>query len=369
MKVALVHDHLTQDGGAEKVLKVFQTIFPEAPTFTLVYDPEKTDPIFREREIQTSFIQKLPWGKKKYQWFLPLMPWATENHNLMDYDVVLSSSSGFAKGVITGPKALHLCYCHTPTRYLWTDTHDYIANLNRNGLVKRIIPSLLVDLRLWDRLAADRVDLFIANSKTVQERIKKYYRRESEIIYPPVETEKFKIADRLGNYYLAGGRLVPYKRFDLVIQAFNRLNIPLKIFGTGPEEARLRTQAKANIEFLGKVTESELVELYSHCLAFIHPQVEDFGLTVIEAMASGRPVIAFAGGGAKETVIEGVTGKFFDEQSWEALGDTIIRFQPSTYQPERIRAQAEQFDTANFKEKIKNYLEKSWTEFNGSQNP
>jgi glycosyltransferase involved in cell wall biosynthesis len=363
MKIALVHDHLTQDGGAEKVLKIFQEIFPEAPTYTLIYDKEKTDPIFQNRDIRTSFIQNFPFGIKKYQWFLSLMPLATEKHNLMEYDIVLSSSSAFAKGVITKPDSLHICYCHTPTRYLWTDTHDYVANLNRNWLIKKIIPSILVDLRLWDRLAADRVDKFIANSKTVQERIKKYYRKESDIIHPPVETGKFQISNQIGNYYLAGGRLVPYKRFDLVIQAFNRLNIPLKIFGTGPEEEKLKALAKPNIEFLGKVPDEELARLYSQCIAFIHPQIEDFGITAIETMASGRPVIAFAAGGALETVADGTTGKFFDEQSWEALGDAIIRFQPEKFSPEKIKEHSRKFDILTFKQKIKDYIERSWKEF------
>jgi glycosyltransferase involved in cell wall biosynthesis len=363
MKIALVHDHLTQDGGAEKVLKIFQEIFPEAPTYTLVYDRKKTDPIFQERDIRTSFLQNFPLGIKKYQWFLPLMPLATEKYNLMEYDIILSSSSAFAKGVITKPESLHICYCHTPTRYLWTDTHDYVAGLKYNRLVKKIIPSFLTNLRLWDRIAADRVDRFIANSKTVQDRIRKYYRRESDLIHPPVETAKFQTAEKVGNYYLTGGRLVPYKRFDLVIDAFNRLNIPLKIFGTGPEEENLKARAKANIEFLGKVPDDELAKIYSQCIAFIHPQVEDFGITAIEAMASGRPVIAFAAGGALETVEENKTGLFFDEQSWESLGDAIIRFKPENYNPHEIRIYAQKFDTQSFKQKIKDYIENSWTKF------
>jgi len=201
MKIALIHDHLTQAGGAEKVLQCLQEIFPSAPTYTLIYDSEKLK-LFKDKKIITSFLQKMPWVLKRYQMYLPLMPTATESYNLMDYDVVISSSSAFAKGVITRSNTLHLCYCHTPTRYLWSDTHRYVEELRYNKLVKKFIPLLLTRLRQWDRLAADRVDYFLASSNNVALRIKKYYRRESTVIYPPVETDKFKLADQLGNYFL-----------------------------------------------------------------------------------------------------------------------------------------------------------------------
>jgi glycosyltransferase involved in cell wall biosynthesis len=291
------------------------------------------------------------------------MPLATEKYELDGYDVVLSNSSALSKGVITRPDSLHICYCHTPTRYLWTDTHLYIKGLSQGSLVKKVVSLMLPKLRMWDRMAADRVDEFIANSKTVQKRISKYYGRESDLIYPPVDVSEFKIFPAQENYYLAGGRLVPYKKFDLVVQAFNKLGIPLKIFGEGPEAEKLQKMAKPNIEFLGKVTDEQKKELYGKCLAFIHPQEEDFGLMVIEAMASGRPVIAYQKGGATETVVDGKTGKFFPDQSWESLAHTIIRFRPEEYKPEEIRAHAAQFGTAVFKEKIKNYIENSWQKF------
>jgi glycosyltransferase involved in cell wall biosynthesis len=363
MKVALVHDHLTQDGGAERVLRVFHEIFPEAPIYTLVFDKKKMGKEFSGENIKTSFIQKIPGGVGKFKWFLPLMPLATEKYELDNYDVVLSNSSALSKGVITRPETLHICYCHTPTRYLWTDTHLYIKELAHGKLVKKVISLMLPRLRIWDRMAAERVDKFIANSKTVQKRISKYYGRESHLIYPPVDVSKFSVAPVQENYYLAGGRLVPYKRFDLVVQAFNKLGIPLKIFGEGPELQKLREMAKPNIEFLGKVSDEEKKELYRKCLAFIHPQEEDFGLMVIETMASGRPVIAYAKGGALETVLEGKTGKFFHDQSWESLAHTVIRFKPEEYKAEEIRAHAEQFDAGEFKNKIKNYIENSWQEF------
>jgi glycosyltransferase involved in cell wall biosynthesis len=363
MRIALVHDHLTQDGGAERVLRVFREIFPDAPVYALVYDKKKMGKEFDGKNVKTSFIQKIPGGVKKFKWFLPLMPLATEKYELDGYDVVLSNSSALSKGVITRPDTLHICYCHTPTRYLWTDTHLYIRELSHGSLVKKAISLMLPRLRIWDRMAAERVDKFIANSKTVQKRISKYYGRESDVIYPPVDVFGFSIAPRQENYYLAGGRLVPYKRFDVVVRAFNKLGIPLKIFGEGPELQKLREMAKPNIEFLGKVTDEQKKELYQKCLAFIHPQEEDFGLMVVEAMASGRPVIAYPKGGATETVVDGKTGKFFPDQSWESLAHTVIRFKPEEYRPEEIRAHAAQFDVGEFKNKIKNYIENEWQEF------
>ncbi|MDO8571858.1 MAG: glycosyltransferase, partial [bacterium] len=360
MKIAIVHDHLIQDGGAERVLKVLHELYPKAPIYTLVFDKKKLGHVFPPHSVRTSFLQHIPLITKKYQWFLPLMPLATEAYDLSEYDIILSSNSAFSKGVIPKQKTLHICYCHTPTRYLWSDTHAYIQELKKSQIIKSILPFFLTNIRLWDRMAADRVDLFVANSKTVQERIKKYYRRESDVIYPPVETEKFRIAANIGDYYLAGGRLVSYKRFDIVIDAFNRLSLPLKIFGAGPEYVKLKKSAKKNIEFLGAVSDKEKTSLYSHCIAYIHPQEEDFGITAIEAMASGRPVIAFAAGGALETVREGITGEFLIDQDWPALVDVILRFKPEQYNPHAIREHAQTYTTERFKNELSQYISKSW---------
>lgn len=362
MKIALIHDHLAQDGGAEKVVKCFQEIWPEAPLYVLVYNPKKANTFFKGKKIHASFLQKMPWGVKKYQWYLPLMPAAIENFDLSEFDVILSSTSMFAKGVIVKPGTLHLCYCHTPTRFLWSDTHQYVRELGINGLVKMLLPLFLSNVRLWDRAAAERVDQFIANSKIVQERIKKYYHRESDLIYPPVELENFFIAQP-ENYFLTGGRLVAYKRFDLVVKAFNRLGRNLKIYGTGPEEAALKKLAKKNIQFLGRVSDAEKAELYAKAQAFVNPQVEDFGITMLESMASGRPVIAYAAGGAKEIVRPGVNGEFFKVQTWEDLADAVVKFDSSKYAPAAIRAFAEKFNTQTFKAQIKDYVEKHWAEF------
>lgn len=360
MRIALVHDHLVQDGGAEKVLLALQDVFPGAPTYTLLYDPKRVSGVFASKDIRTSFLQKIPFALRKYQWLLPLMPAATEAHDLSSYDVVISSSSAFAKGIITRPGAIHVCYCHTPTRYLWSDTHSYVQELKAPRVLKAGLPILLNKLRVWDRLSADRVDRFIANSATVAGRIRKYYERPSDIIHPPVETEKFTVADAPGTYFLAGGRLVSYKRFDLIIQAFNRTGLPLKIFGDGPLAAEYRRTARPNIEFVGKVDDARKAELYRGAIAFIHPQEEDFGITALESMASGRPVIAYRKGGALETVVDGVTGEFFDDQEWEELATAVIRFDASKYDPRTIREHAERFDVRTFKRRIAAYVSEAW---------
>ena len=365
MKVALIHDHLAQDGGAEKVLKVFSDMFPEAPIYTLLYEEKNVAKYFKDRHIETSIIQKLPGGVKHYQWYLAFMPMAVEFFDLSEYDLVISDTSSFAKGVITKPDCLHICYCHTPTRYLWSDTHSYINELKYNKWFKKLISMVLSNIRMWDKLAAERVDVFIANSKTVQERIVKYYRRNSVVIYPPVETEKFSVIDLNSQkpedkYFLAGCRLAPYKRIDLVIEAFKILgnNYKLKIFGDGVDEERLKVLAgqSTNIEFLGRVSEEEKAKLFQGAQAFINPQEEDFGITVVESMASGRPVIAYRSGGATETIIEGKTGLFFDKQDPESLVEVIKKFSDIMFNPAEIRIHAEQFSVNNFTDQIKEFI-------------
>lgn len=358
MKIALIHDHLMQDGGAEKVLQEFQTVWPDAPTYTLLYDKERVSSVFAKKDIRTSFLQNWPLAMKRYQWYLPLMPLATESYDLDNFDVVLSSSSAFSKGVVTTEHTTHICYCHTPTRYLWSDTHSYVKELTLPWIIKTAIRPILSRLRLWDRLAADRVDVFVANSKAVQKRIRKYYKRDSLVIHPPVDLSEFYISNEPKEYFLAGGRIVGYKRFDIVVEAFIRTGLPLKIFGTGPLLDELKAKATDNIEFLGKISDKEKTELYAKCKAYLHPQEEDFGITPVEAMASGRPVIAYAKGGALETVIEGKTGTFLEEQTWEELGDKLMRFDESVYNPEEIREHARQFDISVFRAKMKELISK-----------
>ncbi len=352
MCVALVHDMLTQYGGGEKVLKALAEKYPDAPIFTLIYDEKKLGHIFPKERINTSFLQKMPMAKEKYKWYLPLMPYAIEHLDLSDFDLIISSSSAFAKGIITNPESVHICYCHTPTRYLWIDSQKYIKNLRYNEAVKKIISLFLTRLRLWDMLSVNRVDKFIANSGNVKSRIKKYYGRDSEVIYPPVETNNFSIAKEKGNYFLAGGRLVPYKKFDLIIKAFNKLDIPLKIFGIGLEMENLMKKANKNIEFLGFITEKEKQKLYSEALAFINPQEEDFGITLVESMASGTPVIAYHRGGSKEALKEHIAGEFFYEQTWESLAEKIVNFDKNKYNSELIKQEAEKFNVEEFKRRI-----------------
>lgn len=365
MKIALVHDYLIQDGGAERVLQVFHDIWPDAPVYALLHDSERFGAQLRGLDVRTSFLQKIPFSLKRYKWLMPLMPVATERYDLSEFDIVITSTSAFAKGIITRPDTLHVCYCHTPTRYLWSDTHSYINEIGLPGPVRTVMPLLLTNIRLWDRLAADRVDRFIANSRAVRHRIRKYYQRDSEVIHPPVETGQYGISEKIDDYYVAGGRLVAYKKFDIVVQAFNKLGIPLKIFGEGPEYPALKANAKKNIEFLGRINERDQAELYSRAIAYLHPQEEDFGITPVESMASGRPVIAFAKGGALETVVDGLTGTFIEEQSWEELANCIIRFEPERYDPMRIREHAKQFDVEVFKRKMSGFVRSEWLKSRG----
>lgn len=363
-RVALVHDHLAQDGGAEKVLKVLADIFPEADIYTLLYEKNNANKNYKDRRIETSIIQKLPGGVKHYQWYMPFMPMAVEFFDLSKFDLVISDTSSFAKGVITLPETPHICYCHTPTRYLWSDTHSYINELKYNKYFKKIISLVLNKVRIWDRLAADRVDKFIANSYTVKKRIEKYYRRDSTVIYPPVEVDNFRIAtgeerNEADPYFLAGCRLNPYKRVDVVIEAFKKMkDKKLKIFGDGVDKPRLEKMAEgcSNIEFLGRVDDKELAELYRNCEAFVHPQIEDFGIIPIETMASGRPVIAYNRGGATETIKEGETGVFFDVQTADSIISAVEKYSKIEFDPEKIRAHALKYSEDKFRENLKEYI-------------
>jgi len=296
---------------------------------------------------------------------------AVEFFDLRDYDLVISDTSSFAKGVITQPHTPHICYCHTPTRYLWSDTHQYINELKYNKWMKKMISMVLNRIRIWDRLAADRVDYFIANSKTVQGRIRKYYQRDSHLIYPPVEVEKFKVAainplQEEKPYFLIGCRLAPYKRVDIVVEAFKQLGADynLKIFGDGVDLKRLKKIAgkSPNIEFVGRVSDEQKAELYSHCLAFINPQEEDFGITAVEAMAAGRPVLAYRRGGALETIVEGKTGFFFADQTSAAINVAVADFYKKLKSGEivldsaAIKNHAQEFSVANFTNRLRGLI-------------
>src|SRR3990167_496247 len=316
-KVALVHDWLTGEAGAEKVLLALSRIFPEAPIYTSVWDPTRT-PSFVGKDIRTSFMQRWPFAKSRHQLYPWLRPLGFESFDLSSYDLVISSSSAEAKGVLTPPRTLHLCYCHTPTRYYWSDYHAYLGRMQfglLNHLALRAMPYLTNYLRLWDRAASSRVDHFVANSENVAARIRKYYGRESTVISPPVEIQRFKVSAARGQYFLSVGRLVPYKRVDLIIRACNERSLSLKVSGEGPEFGSLKKMAGPTVEFLGRVPEGDLPRLYAGARAFIFASEEDFGIAPVEAMASGVPVIAYGRGGVLESVVGGETGLTFPEQT------------------------------------------------------
>ncbi|MEK7616287.1 MAG: glycosyltransferase [Patescibacteria group bacterium] len=356
MKIALVHDYLTQFGGGERVLQVLSEMYPEAPIYTLVYDERATGGVFKGRDVRTSFLQKLPFTKRHHRLFPLLMPLAIEQFDFSEFDTVLSVSASFAKGIITKPSTRHINYCLTPTRFLWDDSQRYLRE-NYSPLLNKIVAPFLSYLRIWDHEASMRVDEYIGISRFVQERIKKYYDQDSAFIYPPVDTTKYFVTELADDYFLMVGRLVGYKRFDLAVKTFSAMELPLKIVGDGPERARLEQMAEPNIEFLGLVSDYKMPELYAHAKAVVFPQEEDFGLVPLEAMASGRPVVAYRAGGALETITEGVTGVFFDQQTEIDLSLAVGKLQQMTWNPEKIREHAMKFDINIFRQQMRGILE------------
>lgn len=352
MRIAFVHEYLNQFGGAERLLQVLCALFPNAPIYTLLYDENATGGVFSGQVIRTSFLQKVPFAKKHHRLFPMLMPLAIELFDFSDFDLVISISASFAKGIITKPHTKHISYCLTPPRFLWDESQQFVKDIGYPEIIKKIIPPFATFLRMWDREASFRVDEFWTISNFIKERIGKYYGRPSAVIYPPVNAAKFYISENIGDYFFMAGRLVSYKRFDLAIRVFNRLGLPLKIAGAGPEAGRLKKIAGENVEFLGLVSDERLAELYADAKACVFPQAEDFGIVPLEAMASGRPVIAFRGGGAAETVLENKTGLFFDEQTEESLTEAVKNFRADSFEPAVCRARAEEFDIAVFKNKF-----------------
>lgn len=358
-RIAIVCDWLVSRGGAERVISAISDMFPHAPIYTALCDA-RIFPEFNERKIITSFIQKLPFALKKHAFYLPMMPYAFEQFDLSKFDIVISSCHSCAKGIITKPRTLHVCYCHSPMRYVWDNCHEYFEQYGIPAPLQNRAKKMLHELRMWDWLAAQRVDAYIANSIHVQKRIRKYYRKESIVIYPPVESEKFKLSEKQGQYFLAVGRLTPYKRFDLLVETFNEMKLPLVIVGTGKEEKLLKKKAGRFITFLGAISDNELNEVYQKAIALIFPQTEDFGITPLEAMCCGKPVIAFGEGGSLETVATGKTGLFFSEQKTESLKKAILEFGAMKWDAAAIRRHAEQFDRKIFENKMKQYIEEKW---------
>jgi glycosyltransferase involved in cell wall biosynthesis len=355
MPLALIHDWLNQLGGAEDVLETLVAMFPGAPIFTSIYWREKMPAHYRQWPIRVSFMDRLPAIHRHHQPYLPLYPFAFQSFDLSAYDLILSNKSGFCHGVRKPPGAVHVCHCLTPTRYVW-GFDDYAAREGLSPAQIQILRPVLNLLKQWDKAAAARVDHFIAISSEVRRRIARFYGRDSAIIYPPVNTDRFDIADSVGDYFLCLGRLIPYKRVDLAVQACTALNLPLLVGGDGRDRARLERMAGPTVKFLGRVSEADLPGLVARCRAFLFPGLEDFGIAPVQAMAAGRPVIAFAGGGALDTVIENQTGHLFHEPTVQSLIFTLQSFNPSRFDPLAIRTHALQFDRKVFQQGLRDFL-------------
>ncbi len=364
MDIALVHDWLNQMGGAEAVLEVMVQMFPHAPLYTSIYWRDEMPPAYLDWNIRPLWLNHAPGIYTHHQHYLALYPAAWSSLNLSRYDIVLSNKSGFCHGTRArqGKRAaLHICYCLAPTRYVWT-FEEYARGERLSATTRLALMPIVAALRRWDFAAAQKVDHFIAISTEIQQRIKRYYQRESVIIYPPVDIRRFAPQPNVGDYYLIASRLIPYKRIDLAIEAFNRLGLPLVIAGSGRDAARLEKLAKPNVQFLGRVPEADLPDLMARCKAFIFPGREDFGITPVEAQASGRPVVAFGAGGVLDTVKDGETGVLFDGQNIASLMDAVERFKTLKFDPATIRRHAETFSTETFKQKLSIFIEEKYRE-------
>jgi glycosyltransferase involved in cell wall biosynthesis len=365
MEVALVHDWLNQMGGAEAVLENLVQLFPRAPIYTSIYWRDEMPPAYMGWNIRPLWLNRAPGIYDHHQHYLALYPAAWSSLNLARYDVVLSNKSGFCHGVHTQQRkklALHICYCLAPTRYVWA-FDEYARSEGLSSAARLALKPLVAALRRWDYRAAQQVDHFIAISTEIQQRIQRYYRRESDIIYPPVDIRRFAPQPTHGDYYLIVSRLIPYKRLDLAIEAFNQLGLPLVIAGVGRDAARLEKLAKPNVQFLGRVPDADLPDLMARCKAFIFPGREDFGITPVEAQASGRPVIAFGAGGALDTVIDGQTGVLFAEQTVASISAAVKRCNTLKFDPAVIRAHAETFSTETFRQKLTTFIEEKYADF------
>ncbi|EKD46930.1 MAG: hypothetical protein ACD_67C00013G0004 [uncultured bacterium] len=359
MRIAFVHDYLVQYGGAERVLECLCELYPYAPIYTILHNKEAMHGVFEDKRIYTSYLQKFPFAQKWHRIFPLLMPPAIEQFDFSKYDVVVSDSSSYAKGIITNPDTLHICYMHTPMRYAWDDCQKYTQDFYFPRFIKKFIPFAMNYIRIWDKVSADRVDTFIANSNFVARRIRKYYHKDSIVIHPPVDTKSFSIRKSQTDekYFLMVGRLIAYKRHDIAIKAFNELKLPLKIIGRGPEIERLKKISGPTIEFLSRVDDEELKQYYADCQAVVFPQEEDFGIVAIEALASGKPLIAFRGGDIPEHMEDGKMGVFFEKQASADVIDAVQRFQKLSFDGEYIRSKVLKFDREIFKGKMKTFIE------------
>lgn len=365
MKVALVHDWLTTIGGAEKVLEALHSTFP-SDLFTLVKnDRNLKGSFFEELEVKTSFIQKLPKAKKKYRSYLPLFPLAIEQFDLGDYDMVVSSSHSIAKGVLTHGEQMHICYCHTPMRYAWDLYQQYLREAKLKSGLKGIMAKFFLHyLRIWDAHASARVDAYVANSQYVARRIKKLYGKEASVIYPPVDVDYFSFSDTKEDFYLTASRMVPYKKIDLIVEAFGKMpDKKLVVVGDGPEMQKVKSKAKGSVEILGFQDDGVLKNLLQKAKGFVFAALEDFGILPVEAQACGTPVIAFGKGGVRETVVEGKTGTFFEKQTVGGIVNAIESFEHSSFDSREIRKHAESFREEVFKEAFQKLAEEKYETF------
>jgi len=359
LKIAIVCDWLTVYAGAERVIYEMHQLFPNAPIYTSLYRREAC-PLFDKADVRESRLRLIPGARRAHRLFFPFMPKTFERMDLSEYDIVISSNHSASKGIITKPGTLHISYCHSPVRYLWDHSHGYRKAFKKFRPLRWVYRPLIHRIRMWDRVAAERVDSYIANSHYVGNRIKKYYGRESMVIHPPVDLERFSTHKKKDNYYLAVGRLIPYKRFDLIVKACTEMNRSLKVVGTGPETAKLKKMAGPKVEFLGKVSDDELEHLYQRAKALIFPQLEDFGIVPLEAMACGTPVIAYGNGGALETVKNGVGGIHFPEQTVDSLKSAIHKFERRDWSPMKVHNSVKHFGSSRFKSELRHEVESAW---------
>jgi glycosyltransferase involved in cell wall biosynthesis len=355
LRVAIITDNLTQYGGAERVLEELHAIWPDAPVMVPIYDRTRMPAHYRRWDIRTSWLDQLPVVRKKPRLLLSLYPSAVESFDLQDYDLVISASWGFAHGVLTGPQTVHICYCHSPPRFLW-EYHAYAKRERLGQFARAALSWQLPPLRLWDRAGADRVDGYVATSRLVQDRIAKYYGKRSVVIPPPIDVSRFDIGRGESDYFLMLMRLVGWKRPDIVVEACTQLGFNLVVAGDGRDEARLRHIAGPTVRFVGRVGDAEMRALYSNCKALILPSEEDFGITPLEAMASGRPVIAYGRGGVLDTVIPGKTGLLFEKQTGASVAEALIKFDPSYFDAAYIREHAESFGRPVFRRRLERHV-------------
>lgn len=359
MEIALAHDYLTRLGGAERVLAALAKIYPSAPIFTLLYDESRTGASFPASRVRPSRLQKLPKIlRRNPKYLLPLLPSVVEEWDFSKFDLVISSSGAFSHGILTPPKTHHLCYVHSPMRFAWDWTHEYLKEQRVGPIRKMAVSYMLKKIRMWDQAASDRADTLIANSRTTERRIKKYFRRDSTVIYPPVDISRFKISKSHKDFFLIVSQLTPYKRIDLAIQLFNKIRRRLVVIGDGPQKAYLEAVSGDTISLLGWKDDETVKEYLQNCRALILPGEEDFGITPVEALACGKPVLAFGFGGAKETILPGITGEFFYEPTSASLENGLASIMKQNYSPSACRKQAEKFSEELFAQQFKKLVRK-----------